>query len=204
MNKEGNLRPSSSMIGSSILFVPKANGSGLCSCIDYSHLNDYMKKDRTLLPTTEELSAQVQRAKHITKVNLKSGFYLIRMALGHEKYTALHIKFALFKYMVMPFGLRNTPATLQREIHRILRPLSGLELVINPEIYPDEDERMVAAAYIDDKLIATRESLDKHHRQVSKVFQLQMDNNICIEIDKCVFDVSKTRFVGFMVSNMGL
>jgi hypothetical protein len=68
----------------------------------------------------EELSAQVKGATHITKVDLKSGFYLIRMALGHEKYSAFHTKFGLYEYMVMPCGLCIAPATFQREINRIL------------------------------------------------------------------------------------
>jgi len=31
-----------------------------------------------------------------------------------------------------------------------------------------------------------------------------MDNNICVEIDKCVFKDSETSFLGFMVSGKGL
>jgi hypothetical protein len=63
----------------------------------------------------EELSALVKRATHSTKVDLKLGFDLIRMALKHEKVTAFHTEFHLFKYMVMPFGLCNAPATFQRD-----------------------------------------------------------------------------------------
>jgi hypothetical protein len=152
----------------------------------------------------EELSARVAGATHITKVDLKSGFYLIRMALGHEKYTAFCTKFGLYEYLVMPFGLCNAPGTFQREINRILRPLLGKELVIKTDVHIDEDEGMAVVAYIVDILIATKGSLDKHHRQVSKVFQLLMDNHMCMEIDKCVFDVSETAFVGFMISGSGL
>jgi len=126
------------------------------------------------------------------------------MALGHEKYTAFHTKFGLYEYLVMPFGLCNAPATFQREINRMLRPVLGIELVIKTDVHIDEDEGMVVVAYIDDILIATKGSLEKHRRQVSKVFQLLMDNNMCIEIDKCVFDESETVFLGFMVSGSGL
>jgi len=59
MIKEGKIRPSSSTVGSPILFVPKPNGRGLRLCIDYRHLNDYTKKDKTPLPIMEELSARV-------------------------------------------------------------------------------------------------------------------------------------------------
>jgi len=204
MIKEGKIRPSKSTVGSPILFVPKPNGRGLQLCIDYRHLNDYTKKDRTPLPIMEESSARVLGATHITKIDLKSGFYLIRMALGHEKYTAFRTKFGLYEYLVMPFGLCNTPATFQRGINRILRPLLGIELVVKTDVHVDEDEGMVVVAYIDDIFIATKGSLQKHHRQVSKVFQLLMDNHMCIEIDKCIFDATKTPFLGFIVSGSGL
>lgn len=99
----------------------------------------------------------------------------------------------------MPFGLCNAPATFQRVINRILWPLLGLELVIKMDVHVDEDEGMLVGAYIDDILITTTRSLEKHHRQVSKMFQLLMDNNRCIEIDEWVFDGSETAFLGFRV-----
>jgi hypothetical protein len=204
MIKEGKIRPSSGTVGSPILFVPKPNGRGLRLCIDYRHLNDYTKKDKTPLPITVELSARVKCDTHITKVDLKSGFYVIHMALGHEKYTAFCTEFGLYEYLVMPFGHCNAPATFQIEINRILRLLIGLELVIKTNVHINQDEGMVVVAYMDDILIATKGSLEKHHKQVSKVFQLLMDNHMCIEIDKCVLDVNKTLFLGFIVSGMGL
>jgi hypothetical protein len=63
---------------------------------------------------------------------------------------------------------------------------------------------MVVLAYIDDILIATKGSLEKHHKQVSKVFQLLMDNNLCIEIDKCIIDAKQIALLGFIVSGTGL
>jgi hypothetical protein len=178
MIKEGKIRPSSSTVGSPILFVPKQNGKGLQLCIDYRHLNNDTKKDKTPQPIMEELSSRVRGATHISKVDLKSGFYLFRTALGHENYTTFRTKFGLYEHMVMPFGLCNAPATFQREINRILRPLLGLELVIKTDIHIDEDEGMGVVAYIDDILIATKGSLEKHHKQVSKVFQLLLDNKL--------------------------
>jgi len=152
----------------------------------------------------EELQSRLTGETHITKVNLKSGFYLIRLALGHEKVMAFRTKFDLYEYMVMPFGLCNAPATFQREINRIRRPLRGIELAINTQTHVDEDDGMVVVAYIDDRSIATKGSLDKHHKQVSRVFQLLMDNNMCIEIVECIVDPTKTTFLSFVVSGMGL
>ena len=124
--------------------------------------------------------------------------------MRHEKFTAIRTKFGLYEYMVMPFGLTNAAATFQRQMNRILGPRLGMELVLDSKVAIDEDGGMVVVAYIDDILIATKGSLEKHHRQVFKVFQLLMDNHMCVEIEKCVFDAKEVRFLGFMVTGTGL
>jgi len=116
-----------------------------------------------------------------------------------------NIHFAdVYEYMVMPFGLTNAPATFQREINRILRPLLAMELVINTKDQIDKDGGMVVVAYVDDILIATTGCIDKNHQQVGKVFQLLMYNHMCVEIDKCVFDAKEVPFFGFLLSGTGL
>jgi len=124
----------------------------------------------------------------------------MRIALGHEKYTAFRTKFGLFEYLGMPFGLTNAPATFQREVNRILRPVLGLELVINRRIDINKDGGMVVVAYIDDILIATKGSIEKHRKQVGKVFNLVLENKMCLEIDKCVFDAKDVSYLGIIVN----
>jgi len=117
MIKEKRIRPSGSSVGSPIIFLPKPNGKGLRLGVDYQHLNDHMKKDKTPLTIMDKLSRKLRQADFITKVDMRAGFHLIRMALGHEMFTAFRTRFGLYEYMVMPFGLTNAPATFQREIN---------------------------------------------------------------------------------------
>jgi len=95
MIKEGNIRPFSSFVGSPILFVPKPNGRGLRSRVDYRNLNQHTKKDKTPLPIMSELQGRISRVDFIPRVDLKSGFHFLRMALGHEKFTAVRTEFGL-------------------------------------------------------------------------------------------------------------
>lgn len=200
MIQKGKVRLSSSPIESPILFVPKPNRKGLRLCVDYWHLNQNTVKDKTALPIMQSLQDRLQGADLITKIDLKVGFHFVRMLLGQEKYTAFRTKFGLFEYTVMPFGLTNALATFQREINRILRPVSGIELGINTKIHINDDEGMVVVAYIDDIIIATKGSVEKHTRQLGKVVDLFLENHTSVEIIKCVFEQTEASFLGFIVS----
>lgn len=80
----------------------------------------------------------------------------------------------------------------------------GIELVINKKIDVNEDGGLVVVAYIDDILIATKGSIEKHRKQVGKVFDLLSENNMCVEIDKCHFDQAEAAFLGFIVNGKSI
>lgn len=113
MIRAKKIRPLSPSDGSTIRFVPKPNRKGLWLCVDYRHLNDYTKKDKPPLPIMDELSRKMRECNFITKIDMKLGFHLMRMAMGHETFTAFITKFGLYEYQVMPFRLTNAQATFQ-------------------------------------------------------------------------------------------
>jgi hypothetical protein len=106
--------------------------------------------------------------------------------------------------MGIPFGLCNAPATFQRLINRIIRHLLRIELVINTIIHIDEGEGTVVVAYIYDILIAPKGSLERHYKQVLRVFQLLMENNEYIESNKCGFKATEITVLGFVGSRSGI
>jgi len=81
MVHERNIQPSSRIAGSSIFVLSKQNGCGRCLCIDSRHQNDFTKKDRTPLLNLKDVQGRLNGATVITKVDLKSAFHWIRMAL---------------------------------------------------------------------------------------------------------------------------
>lgn len=135
---------------------------------------------------------------------MRGGFHLFRMALRHERFTDFRTRVRLNEYMVMPFQLTNALATVQHKINRILLSLLGISLEINTEQAIDKDDCMVVVACIDDILIATKESIEKHHSHVSKVFQLLKDNHMCIECDTCIFNATEVMFLGCLVNGTGI
>lgn len=63
---------------------------------------------------------------------------------------------------------------------------------------------MVVVAYIDNIIIAPKPSLEKHRCQVGKVGDLVLENNMCVEINKDVFEQTKMMFLGLIVCGQSL
>jgi len=104
MEDHGKIRRASSPIGAPVLFVPKPDGT-LRLCVDYRGLNKINIKNKYPLPLMSELRSRLGKANIFTKLDLKNGYYLIRMAEGEEWKTALKRRYGLYEYTVMPFGL---------------------------------------------------------------------------------------------------
>ena len=61
-----------------------------------------------LLPLINELKDRLTSSNIFTAFNLKGVYNLIRIKEGDKWKTAFRIKFRLFKYLIIPFGLINT------------------------------------------------------------------------------------------------
>ena len=107
------VQPSKSPWASPVVLVQKKDGSHHF-CIDYRGLNDVTKADNYLLPCIDDLLDELGKAKFFSTLDLASGFWQIRVHPDSQEKTAFSISFGLFKFRVMPFGLKNAPSIFQR------------------------------------------------------------------------------------------
>jgi len=63
--------------------------------------------------------------KLFTRLDLKNGYNLLRIAVGDEWKTAFRTKKGLFEYTIMPFGLMNAPASFQELMDTIFKDVEG-------------------------------------------------------------------------------
>jgi hypothetical protein len=183
----GKIRPSKSPAGAPILFVPKAHGRGLRLCVDYRGLNRVTILNRYPLPLMNELRDRIQGSKIFTKLDLKSGYNLIRIKKGDEWKTVFRTRYGHYEYLVMPFGLANAPATFQNMMNEILRDLIDQGVVV----------------YIDDILIYS-ETEEEYKRLVNDVLKRLHDNGLALAPEKCEWHVSKVEFLGYVISAEGV
>jgi hypothetical protein len=118
----GLIKKSTSSAGSPVIFVKKSDGS-LRLCVDYRALNSVLKTDRTALPIIKDMLQRTKGSCYFSKIDLKSAFYLVRIAEGKEYLTAFRTKYGHYEYNVMPFGLKNAPGTFQGFMNYIFADL---------------------------------------------------------------------------------
>ncbi|KAI1000108.1 Transposon Ty3-G Gag-Pol polyprotein [Podosphaera aphanis] len=173
---------SKSSAGAPVLFVKKPGG-GLRFCVDYRALNAITKKDRYPLPLIRETLRAVSQAKYLTKLDVSQAFHQIRMAKGEEWKTAFRMRYGLYEWNVLPFGLTGAPATFQRYINWLLRD------------HLDD----FCTAYIDDILIFSSGSREDHQEKVKIVLRKLQDGGLTLDIMKCEFEVKKTKYLGYII-----
>ena len=79
--------------------------------MDYRGLNAVTVKNRYPLPLILETLNRLSRAKIFTKLDIISAFNRLRIREGDELLTVFKTRFGLFKYLIIPFGLYNSPAS---------------------------------------------------------------------------------------------
>lgn len=184
--QKGFIVPSDAPFASPILLVKKKEG-GMRLCVDYRKLNSVTKKDRYPLPLIDELMERLSKAKIFTKLDIRQGFHRLRMAEEHEDLTTFRTRYGSYKYKVMPFGLTNGPASFQRYINSLF--IDYLDVFLT--------------AYVDDLLIYSNNEAE-HEMHVKMVLERLRSAGLQASIKKCEFHVTRTKYLGFIVTTEGI
>lgn len=188
MLNSGRIRRSTSSCGAPLMFVEKKDPNDpLRPVVDYRGLNSITVPVRYPIPLITELQARFRTAKWYTKIDLKSGFYLVRIKEGDEWKTAFRCKYGLFEYAVMPMGLINAPATFQSMMNHIFRDLIDAGLLV----------------YLDDLLIYA-DTIEEHDRLVTEVLKRLTEHNLAVAPQKCKWAVQEVEFLGYIISAEGI
>ena len=124
MLESGTIRSSQSAWCNAVVLVQKKDG-GLWFCINFHHLNACMKKDSYPLPRIQEALESLVGAGHFSCLDLKSGFWQIKMKEASKQYTTSTVgNLGFFECDHMPFGLCNALATFQGLMQNCLGELN--------------------------------------------------------------------------------
>lgn len=170
---------------SPVVVVKKPNGS-IRICIDPKRtLNPYLVEDHYPLPMVEDLLVKVGARQFYSLIDLTGAFQQLRLTPEASKLVSINTPLGLFQYTRMPFGIKTASAIFQRFMDEILKDCPW------------------ASAYIDD-VIVTASSAQEMRDRLIRLFEVLQRYNVKVNISKCVFCVTKVKYLGHEVSMEGI
>ena len=121
------------------------------------------------------------------KFDIPGAFNRIRIKKGDEWKTAFRTCFRHYKYLVVPFGLTNGPATWQVYINNVLHKFLDIFAVV----------------YLDNIVVYSK-TKENHIQHIRQVLQTMKDAKLQIHPGKTIFHAQRIHFLGYIITNNGM
>ena len=178
----GVIEPANSEWASPIVLVPKKDGS-LRFCVDYSRLNAKNVPDAYPLPRIDDCLDSLGDAQIFTTLDCNAGYWQVPLAPEDRDKTTFTSHLGTYRYVRMPFGLRNAPATFQRALDIILSGVRWQKCLI----------------YLDDVIVFSKNA-ETHLQHVDEVLRLLRRTGVTLKLRKCSFFQPKVDYLGHVIT----
>ena len=176
----GIIKPSDSPWASSIVMVRKKDG-GVRMCIDFRAVNGITQLDPYQMPLIEVILEQLAAARFISKIDLNKGFHQIPIDPIDQPKTAFCSPWGKFKFLVIPFGLRNGPAVFQHLMDHIL--------------HRDQE---ISQVYIDDIALFSA-TWEVHCQHIARILDRLRHAGLTANVKKCQWGQTRCEFLGHVI-----
>lgn len=167
-----------------IVIAEKKNGS-LRLCLDPKFLNEAIERERSYIPTQEDIKCRLQGKSVFTVLDMKEGFYHVELSDESTKLCTFATPFGRFKFLRMPFGISSAPEVFQKIASTVFDGIEGVTV------------------YFDDVIIAAPNS--KIHDELLEVVMHRAYNwGVKFNKEKIQFKQKSVNYVGLVFSEEGV
>ena len=179
--RAGVIEPAQSAWASPVVIVPKPDGTPRF-CVDYRRLNAVTVRDSYPLPRMDDCIDSLGEAVVFTTLDANCGYWQLPIREADQELTTFTCHRGTFKYVRMPFGLSNAPATFQRVLDIVLSRYRWQTCLV----------------YLDDVIIFSK-NRDEHIQHVREVLTSLRDAGVSLKLRKCEFFKSSVRYLGHVI-----
>ena len=179
MEENGIIENSNSPWSSPCILVPKPDLS-FRFCTDYRKVNSVTKSDSYPLPRIDDCIDKVGNAKFVSTYDLLKGYWQVPLTSRAKQISAFITPQGLYQYKVLPFGMKNAPATFQRLMNEVIAGLPNTEV------------------YIDD-IVLYSSSWEEHLKATFDLFDRLTKAKLTVNLAKSQIAKAKVKFLGHVI-----
>ncbi|GJU22303.1 putative reverse transcriptase domain-containing protein [Tanacetum coccineum] len=127
----------------------------------------------------DDLFDQLQGSSVYSKIDLRSGYYQLRVRDEDIPKTAFKTQYRHYEFQVMPFGLTNAPAVYMDFMNRACKPYLDKFMIV----------------FIDDILIYSCNK-EEHADHLRIILKLLKNEKLYAKFSKCDFWINIVQFLG--------
>ncbi|XP_056151372.1 uncharacterized protein K02A2.6-like [Lampris incognitus] len=102
-----------------MVVAPKPKGK-IRICSDMTHLNEYIVRERHILPAVDETLAKLAGATVFTKLDATAGFWQVSLHPESVPLTTFITPFGRYCYKKLPFGISSAPEHFEKRLTQML------------------------------------------------------------------------------------
>ena len=170
---------------SAIVPVPKQSPGEVRICTDGRAANQAIRRSRHACPTIDDLVVELNNAKIITKLDLKSGYNQLVIEPESRYITTFCTHVGMFRYKRLSLGINAASEIFQREISKLI---CGAQGAIN----------------FSDDIIVHGSTQEQHDARLNDVLRRLSGAGLTLNAAKCEFSRPELDFYGLHFSAGGM
>ena len=155
-------------------------------CGDFRRLNTIIKLDRYPLPALTTFNERLAGCSVFSKIELRQAFQQVHVDEASQDKTAIITTLSLFKFLRMPYGLKNAAQGFQRNVHQLLSAMPLAHFL-----------------YMYDLIVGSKCKED-FPRNLHCLFHRLKDKMLLLNRNKCQLGEPSLTFLGHVVDSCGI